>query len=665
MAFFNELRKLDPLKAKDYDEIVQRIEVVAKREPAYYRRQLLLLACLGYAYVFFVFLLINAAIWGTWQLYSAIPFLEDRSSDFIAIALLVALGFFSKFLIPFSRPKGITLRRKEVPALFEMLDRVARSLKAPKPHHVILQDNLNAGVFQQPLFGFIGWHTNYLLIGLPLMQALSPQQFEAVIAHEFAHLRGGDSKVSAWVYRIRNFWSDISDQINNQSKRNFLFGRFFRWYGPFFKAFSFVHARAQEYESDRLAGKIVGAAHKAEALVWLTVSSYFLQDFWEHIYRQTASEKAPPDDVIQQQLSAIRDYSIGAEKAQVSPRKMLCWVSLQMNQKTNNKSTHPGLSDRLDALGYELPEILIPPAERATALLGNQLGKFTQQLSKLWKKDSTAAWQREYRRKQIAKQRLQSLDAMQPSEMTHEEKLKQALLKHSFQDDTSAIAPLKAIVDASPEHTVARYWLAYLLLRTPKQDDALSNNTLSDDTLSDDALSSDACFAEAMEHYQFVINHNPALRLSACYEAYVARFMRGLEPFREGHQQRWIDHKRDWAKARRARRKLDKTAQFVPHDIPSAEVSQMAKYFASYPEIKAAYIACKVVKRFPELPHYFVVITYQFPRNSKDLPIPSTQLKQIISDGLAFSGDYTLKLMNESAYLQQIKRVEGALVYER
>ena len=648
MSFFDELRKLDPHKAKDYDEIVQKIEIVAKRDPAYYRKQLLLLACLGYVYVFVVFLLINAALWVAWQLYSAIPALEDRSSDFIAIALLVALGFFSKFLIPFSKPRGITLRRKDVPALFEMLDRVARSLKAPKPHHVILQDNLNAGVFQQPLFGFIGWHTNYLLIGLPLMQALSPQQFEAVIAHEFAHLRGGDSKFSAWVYRIRNFWSDISDQVNRKGKRNFLFGRFFSWYGPFFKAFSFVHARAQEYESDRLAGKIVGAEHKAEALIWLTVSGYFLQDFWENIYRQTAVEKAPPDDVIEQQLSAIKTYSIGQDKEQVSQRKMLCWVSLQMSQETNNKSTHPSLSDRLGALEYTLPKELMPPSERATVFLGDRLGKFTQQMSKLWRKDSTTLWQKEYRRKQISQQRLRSLDKMQPSEMTVEERLKQALLRYSFQDSASAIPLLREIVESCPEHAVARYWLAHLLLLSKEQSNALFN--------------------EAIEHCQFVIKHNPALRLSAYYEIYTARFMRGLKPayLKPAYkEQRWREHGRAWARARQERKKLDKAVVFISHNIPPVEVEQIADYFASYPEIKAAYIACKVVERFPEFPHYLIVLIYQFPHNAKDLPIPSNQLKQIVRDGLAFSGDYTLKLMNESPYLQQIKRVNSALIYER
>lgn len=646
MSFFNELRKLDPQKAKDYDEIVQRIEVVAKRDPTYYRRQLLLLACLGYGYIFFVFVLINVAIWGTWQIYSAIPFLEDRSSDFIAIALLIAVGFFSKFLIPFGKPKGIPLTRREVPELFEMLDRVAQAIKAPKLHRVILINELNAGVIQQPLFGFIGWHTNYLLLGLPLMQALSPQQFEAVIAHEFAHLRGGDSKFAAWIYRIRNFWSNVADQLGKGNSRNFLFNRFFSWYGPFFKAYSFVHARAQEYEADRRAGETVGTKHKAEALIWLTVSSYFMQEiFWNNLYQQTISSEEPPDDVVNQQLQAIANYATDATQKPVTAQQMHCWVGLRMTQETNNKSTHPCLSDRLAALDYTLPEKLIPPTERAVVFLNEQTDALTQQLNKLWKKNNQNSWRQNYRRMQLTKRRLKALDEKPTSKMTIEERLRQALLKHTFQDNQTAIKLLRSVVEASSQQTTARYWLARLLLSENEQDATITE--------------------EATKHLMFVIDNNPALLGPACHELYAEQFMRESGPLHPDLQQRWITHRRLWTKAKSERRRLTKTTTFIPHDIPTEEIEQMTAYFASYPEIKAVHLARRVVEHFPEFPHYFIVLTYQFPHNAKELPIPSSQLTQFVSDGLAFSGDYTLKTMNTSVRLRQLKRIEGALIYAK
>ena len=639
MSFLNELRSLNPLNAKDYDEIVQRIEVVAKRDPAYYRKQLLILACLGYVYIACIFLLINAAIWLAWRLYSAFPSLADRSSDFIAIALLVAVYFFSKFLVSYQKPEGITLTRKDVPELFEMLDRVARSLKAPTPHRVILQDWLNAAVFQQPLFGFIGWHTNHLLIGLPLMQALSPEQFEAVIAHEFAHLRGGDSKFGAWVYRIRSFWSNVSDQINRKGKRNFLFGRFFNWYGPFFKAFSFVHARAQEYEADRLAGEMVGADHKAEALVWLTVASYFLQDFWEDFHLQPEL----PRNIVQKQLCALKNYSIDAADDPVSVKKMLCWMSFDLNQETNNKATHPCLADRLSALSYAAPQSLTPPQKRATLFLGNRLEAYIQRLDKTREKAYQAAWYKAHKRMQLAKQRLQSLEAVRPSELTTEEKVRKVAIFHLFKENESALSQARSIVEAFPEHTVARYFLAIQILLDENVEEGL--------------------FLEAIEHLQFVIEHSPAARQAAIYQAYTATFMRGLDTSR--FKRLWLEGEREWTKAQIERQKLDKTTQFMTHDIADDEIAQMRRYFSTYAEIKAAYIARKTVERFPNVPHYYVVIVYQFPRNAKELPISSSQLRQVVRDGLAFSEDYTIKIMSESTHLQRIKRVENALVYKR
>ena len=163
----------------------------------------------------------------------------------------------------------------------------------------------------------------------------------------------------------------------------------------------------------------------------------------------------------------------------------------------------------------------------------------------------------------------------------------------------------------------------------------------------------------------FVIDNNPALFNAACYALYTDRFMRGLSPLPAALHQRRLNHDRLWAKAKKERRILNKTTAFVPHDISVADVKQMRDYFASYPEIKAVHIARKVVEQFPDFPHYFIVLTYQFPRQATELPIPSNQIRAFVRDGLAFSGDYTLKIMGKSAHLRGIKRVENALIYER
>ena len=655
MRLIHKLRRLKTLSQKDYGDLVQTIEIVAKRDPLYYRRQLLWLACLGYAYIAFTFALINLGLWALWQLHTLIPLLAVVSSEIIALTLLVALYFFSKLLLPFAAPQGVSIRRQNAPALFAMLDRVARSLKAPRPHRVIIQDNINAAVLQQPFLGFIGWHTNYLLIGLPLMQALSPQQFEAVMAHEFAHLRGGDSKFGAWIYRIRMYWSDVSDELSRGRSNNFLLGRFFRWYGPFFKAYSFVHARAQEYEADRWAGEVVSAKAQGEALVWLDIASSFAGEiFWAELFKGAQDAQDPPVDVMTQQLSALERHEVkgwmdsavndaadDSEKAALRQRQ--CWVALSLQQPTNNRSTHPCLSDRLAALNYRVDDSLVPAAEKATILLGDALEHCTQKLNKLWLKNYGASWQRLYSRNQVMKQRLQALCEKPLSEKTVEEKVKQARLTHSFQGAQEAIDLLRTAIKEAPNHAIARYWLGRLMLENGEP----------------------AIAKESIDNLLFAIDNEPSVVASAAYEIYAERFRQGITDFDESQHRRWLAQASNWAKAKRSRHRLDKRTAFVPHALLDCEIAQIRDYFSGYSEIKAVYIARKVVERFPEVPCYVIAIDYQFPRNAKELPISSDRLLEFIDDTLAFSADYTLQLLTAAPPFRKIKQVENALIYHQ
>lgn len=56
---------------------------------------------------------------------------------------------------------------------------------------------------QHARLGVLGWHVNYLILGLPLMQAVSPEQFRAIVAHELGHLSRNHSRFAGWIYRVR------------------------------------------------------------------------------------------------------------------------------------------------------------------------------------------------------------------------------------------------------------------------------------------------------------------------------------------------------------------------------------------------------------------------------------------------------------------------------
>jgi Zn-dependent protease with chaperone function len=85
-------------------------------------------------------------------------------------------------------PEGTPVERDASPALRVLLDEVAAVLSEPAPEIVVITHEWNAS------FGVVGPRRRHALtVGLPLLTALSPQERVALVAHELAHGRHGDS----------------------------------------------------------------------------------------------------------------------------------------------------------------------------------------------------------------------------------------------------------------------------------------------------------------------------------------------------------------------------------------------------------------------------------------------------------------------------------------
>ena len=273
----------------EFDALVARLESQAVRRPLLYKMRVLMLALLGYGYITFMLIglllmtLLSLAVLKGIGLKLAIPLL------ILIWAVLKALW------VKLEAPEGRRLTRKEAPALFAMIDDLRRRLKAPRFHRVLVTHDFNACVVQTPRLGIFGWHRNYLVIGLPLMKTLNVEQFRAVLAHEFGHLAGGHGRVSNWIYRLRLSWHTLMSSLTSEGRfGTFLFRRFFNWYVPYFTAYSFPLARANEYEADAAAARLTSPSSIAEALTAVNVVGRYLDErYWADIHRSASDLPRP------------------------------------------------------------------------------------------------------------------------------------------------------------------------------------------------------------------------------------------------------------------------------------------------------------------------------------------------------------------------------------
>ena len=600
----------NPQSPTQFDAFVKSIERKASRHPQYYRLRLRLLAILGYIYIISVFTLLCALLLGV--RYLLIRYELGATSSIDPIIFMLGLGVVRLFLAYIPAPDGIPIARTQAPELFKEIDRLTIALKAPRFHNVLLTDDLNAAVAQRPRFGVMGWSKNYLLLGLPLMQVLSPEQFQAVIAHELGHLAGNDGRFSSWIYQVRRVWFDLAEQFELTHQGGWLFGRFFKWYGPFFKAYSFVLARANEYEADRTAAQWVGVKPKAEALLQLRIYSRFLyESIWPKVYNQTAALTDPPDHTITGILNRL--------KRGPSQEEARSTVELALMKTTNNDDTHPCLSDRLQALGYvvDLDHLPSPPTQTAADyFLETDLEEWMDQLDLAWVDANKKDWALRHRVRQQKRQCLDRLEEKAKANLpvstqrsrglTLEETWQQAYLTWIFHEKDNAIPLFREVLARSPHHPHANFYLGKLLVEQedwhgiPHLERAMAN------------------------HPSFVI---PGAEL--LYEVYQTRQQFTKAAFYRQHRQH---HQALWAIAENYRLTLRLGDRFCYHDLPAPECQQIAEYLDQCDEIQMAYLVKKIFPSTLNEPSPFTDSPPSLERSSSAGELPSNQSEPPMSE---------------------------------
>ncbi|MFN2469248.1 MAG: M48 family metalloprotease [Gaiellaceae bacterium] len=108
----------------------------------------------------------------------------------VASVIMVGTGFLMRPR-PGKPPKEGIVTRAEAPLLYALVDEVASALQTRSADLIVIDHEYNAG------WAVLGWRRRrFLKLGLPLLCALGPQERVALIAHELAHGRNGDSSRS-------------------------------------------------------------------------------------------------------------------------------------------------------------------------------------------------------------------------------------------------------------------------------------------------------------------------------------------------------------------------------------------------------------------------------------------------------------------------------------
>jgi Zn-dependent protease with chaperone function len=356
--------------------IITRLQSQAARNPRAFRLHLTLLAVAG-----------DAALTATTVLPLAAPIAFGAlfyNVELFYWAGAAAIVFFAWVLRPTFELEGRELRGEEAPTLLADIAALKKRLGVSRRIRVRLDDSLNAAAVEsRGLFGLLGTQCT-LLLGVPLLVALSREQMLAVIAHELGHLSRRHGLLGHWLYRARVGWIEYTQFVTESDSP---FDRAAAWYArrflTHFSPRSFVHSRQCEYEADGDAAVAVGADRIAEALSRIAVlATLWEQHFPRAVARWKLKSADPPGDYYER---------FGTHVAEVPLAHLEAWLAASMRAPSSWLDTHPSLAERLRALGQQAT-LAAPTSSAGLAFFGNSWGTLLAEFNDAWLRSARPDW---------------------------------------------------------------------------------------------------------------------------------------------------------------------------------------------------------------------------------------------------------------------------------
>lgn len=346
------------------------------------------------------------------------------------------------------------LESGELPALQAEIERLRVAAGAPRMNGIYIDGDLNAAAVSIPrALGLLGYR-HYLVLGLPLMQLLSVDQFRAVVAHEFGHFGGRHGHFSGWIYRVRLGWVRvIANLLARESWASAIYRRFFAWYGPYFSAYSYVLARRNEFQADAMAARLTDIQAAGQALILTHLGAHRLEKgFWASIAgRMHQSPLAPTGLYTEMQQSLRTPHADDTMHLQTL-----------LQQPGDPDDTHPPLALRLAALGVDPQLPASDGISAAQSLLGPLLQPLQTRFSDEWHAANVDAWAETHARLRADADRLDELQWKE--QRSEDEHVEQADLIAQLHPDVDAVQLWRRTLALAPQHPVPLFRLGEALL---------------------------------------------------------------------------------------------------------------------------------------------------------------------------------------------------------
>jgi len=584
------------MKSQQYHELVRQYEHEAQHSPARFHRRLRRLLLVGYGYIAFVLLLLVGGSIGC----GIMAYLRPHWVVFAGLAFALAFTWSLLWTLLAKIPPldGIRLEPESYPKLFAEMNELREAMDIPEIKEVILTADLNAFAGEHRSRILLGKKQRYVALGLPLLEALSAEEFRTVLAHEIAHLARGHCRVIATVWHLRNTWFTILSSGNVS-----YLGRWFaKHFGERFEAMSAVVSREFELEADRIALTVTDSRSTIATSLKIELlgrAAGVDHDRW--VNEQVLANPNIPANVIStycQRLQQERDRS----ESEKLLRRILA-------EETSIHLTHPCCRDRIGPAGFPSERPLGEMVEAAMSYLqplpsdndriasfyylGLQRDALLIQTDTDYVSNSKEMWA--YRTEFIANSKTQLQEA--------ERRLKNAETSQKKPAETDLVLRANVMTEIYPRESSRKAW-EEVLVHYPENAIALYWTAC-------DAYQFEYDLETAEDRFALAIEADPTLEFD------VSNFMVAIcrEQEKLGEATQWQEHSFGaydaLLDASDERTVVTLKDQLIPATLTDAQVETIKSQIEALENakyIKRVWVACKKLKLYPEKPLFVLAV---------------------------------------------------------
>ena len=355
--------------------------LLISKYPRLYLAVVSLLALVGYVYVLAFPLVTLISLANILQaVASGIADNWHQILTWTSMLILSGIVTYRAARLKIAPPTGLTLSEDKAPELFGQVRVLHARYKRPDIPRIVITPRYEVDIIKTPRWVLPIWSSNTIVvIGLPVLQSLSPQQLDCMVARRIGQFSKRDNLLTNWLYQLRQAWQ----QILTATARNKATGIeplrwFFALYTPLYSGVSAYAAILDELHADYYAMQLYNDQEVLDMVTSDALCRWYLEKrYWPAVYKISAAGKVLP---------APHSKMASAIRTNLKGDKLLILIREMLQHQPRWNEPLPSFKSRIENIGHDKPRVPDFSGETAgTHYLGKSMDGIITVIDKSWR----------------------------------------------------------------------------------------------------------------------------------------------------------------------------------------------------------------------------------------------------------------------------------------